>query len=304
MTKYFTDNFKLNPNWVTGFCDGESSFQLVIHKTPNMKLGWSVRLVFSIHLHKKDINVLYMLQKFFNVGNITMHKDTANYQVVAMSDLLIILEHFNKYPLISQKKADYVLFKKAYDLIKNKEHLTNLQNLINIRASMNKGLPERLLSDFPNTVPEIRPEIILSKDDKLIDMNYWIAGFVEGEGCFFVKTSKSKTHKLGLSVNLNFIIVQNIRDKELMEEIKLVLNCGSITINESSAIIRFTVTKFTDIQNKIIPFFDKYPLMGNKGKDYEDFKKVSDLMTKKSHLTKEGLDKILEIKSNMNFNRE
>ena len=40
-----------------------------------------------------------MLQKFFNVGNITMHKDTANYQVVAMSDLLIILEHFNKYPL-------------------------------------------------------------------------------------------------------------------------------------------------------------------------------------------------------------
>ena len=72
---------------------------------------------------------------------------------------------------------------------------------------MNKGLPERLLYDFPNTVPEIRPEIILSKDDKLIDMNYWIAGFVEGEGCFFVKTSKSKTHKLGLSVNLNFIIV-------------------------------------------------------------------------------------------------
>ena len=38
---------------------------------------------------KKDINVLYMLQKFFNVGNITMHKDTANYQVVAMSDLVI-----------------------------------------------------------------------------------------------------------------------------------------------------------------------------------------------------------------------
>ena len=142
------------------------------------------------------------------------------------------------------------------------------------------------------------------RDIKNTNYLYFLAGFVEGEGCFFVKTSKSKTHKLGLSVNLNFIIVQNIRDKELMEEIKLVLNCGSITINESSAIIRFTVTKFTDIQNKIIPFFDKYPLMGNKGKDYEDFKKVSDLITKKSHLTKEGLDKILEIKSNMNFNRE
>jgi hypothetical protein len=89
-----------------------------------------------------------------------------------------------------------------------------------------------------------------------------------------------------------------------MEEIKSTLNCGFITINESSAITRFAVTKFSDIQNIIIPFFDKYPLKGDKVKNFEEFKKVSDLITKKSHLTKEGLDKILKIKSNMNFNRK
>lgn len=229
----------------------------------------------------KDVDVLYLIQKYFGLGNVTLHKDTANFQVVSMKDLLKIIEHFNLYPLKTQKYNDFILFKKAYDLILNKEHLVNLQNLVNIRASMNKGLPERLLLDFPNTNPEIRPKSSFNKKDKLFDINYWIAGFVNGEGCFYIKTSKSKTHKLGLSVSLNFIVMQNIRDIKLMEEIKSRLGCGSITINESSAVIRYAVTKLSDIQNIIIPFFDKYPLMGDKIKNFEDLKKVSDLITKK-----------------------
>jgi len=89
-----------------------------------------------------------------------------------------------------------------------------------------------------------------------------------------------------------------------MEEIKSVLGCGSVTINEASQIARFSVTKLSDIQNIIIPFLDKYPIVGEKVKDYEDFKKVSDLITNKSHLTEEGLKEILAIKSKMNFNRK
>lgn len=245
-----------------------------------------------------------MIQEFFGVGSITINKNTANYQVTSMKDLLIIIEHFNKYLLRTQKHKYFILFAKAYDIILNKEHLTNLQWLVNIRASMNKGLPERLALDFPDTKPEVNQEFILKKDVKLPDFYHWIAGFVTGEGCFFVKTSKSKTHKLGLSVNLNFIVVQNLNDTVLMEEIKSVLGCGYVTINETSQIARFSVTKLSDIQNIIIPFLDKYPIVGEKVKDYEDFKKVSYLMTNKSHLTEEGLKEILTIKSKMNFNRK
>lgn len=244
-----------------------------------------------------------MIQEFFGVGSITINKDTVNYQVSSMKDLLIIIEHFNKYLLKTQKHKDFILFAKAYDIITNKEHLTNLQCLVDIRASMNKGLPERLALDFPDTKPEVKQEFI-KKDINLLDFYHWIAGFVTGEGCFFVKTSKSKTHKLGLSVSLNLIVVQNLKDTVLIEEIKSVLGCGSVTINETSKIARFSVTKLSDIQNIIIPFLDKYPIVGEKVKDYEDFKKVSDLITNKSHLTEEGLKEILVIKSKMNFNRK
>lgn len=64
------------------------------------------------------------------------------------------------------------------------------------------------------------------------------------------------------------------------------------------------MTKFSDITEKIIPFFDKYPLRGSKAKDFSDFCKVVELMKKKAHLTDEGLNEIKKIKSGMNSLRE
>jgi len=44
-------------------------------------------------------------------------------------------------------------------------------------------------------------------------------------------------------------------------------------------------------------------LQGVKAKNYENFKKVAELMKSKSHLTESGLEEIKSIKSEMNFVR-
>ena len=62
----------------------------------------------------------------------------------------------------------------------------------------------------------------------------------------------------------------------------------------------FKVTKIYDIQNKIIPFLQKYPILGIKAIDFVDFCKVAELIKEKKHLTKEGLDQIRNIKAGMN----
>ena len=49
--------------------------------------------------------------------------DAVKYQVSSIKDLAVIIEHFDKYPLITQKWSDYELFKQAVELIKRKEHL-------------------------------------------------------------------------------------------------------------------------------------------------------------------------------------
>jgi len=305
-SKYTTNANKFNPYFVTGFCDAESCFSLNIIKNPLFKLGWKISLVFSIHLHSKDIDILYLIQKFFGVGNVTLHGKSIMYQVTKLEDLVNIIEHFKIYPLKTQKYADFLLFKKGFDIINNKKHFTieGLHEVISIRASLNKGLPERLKLSFPSIKPIVRPEI---PRFYLVPMNsnikHWVAGFVSGEACFFIQTSKSKTHKLGISVTLNFFVIQNIRDSYLLSSFVQVFGCGSFYIVEKSGIIIFSVRKFSDITEKIIPFFEEYNIQGVKAKEFNDFKEASILMKSKLHLTKEGLDKIFLIKSRMNFNR-
>jgi hypothetical protein len=66
----------------------------------------------------------------------------------------------------------------------------------------------------------------------------------------------------------------------------------------------YTVTKFKDINEKIIPFFDKYPLIGTKMLNFASFKLVTQMMENKEHLTVEGIEKIKIIKSGMNTGKK
>ena len=65
----------------------------------------------------------------------------------------------------------------------------------------------------------------------------------------------------------------------------------------------FIITKFKD-NLKIIPFFEKYPIIGVKAKDYQDFVSIIELMKNKVHLTTQGLEKIRLIQSGMNKRRD
>jgi hypothetical protein len=64
------------------------------------------------------------------------------------------------------------------------------------------------------------------------------------------------------------------------------------------------IKNFADIENKIIPFFNRYPILGIKSLDFADFKKVAELIKNKEHLTAEGLNKITKIVAGMNLSRK
>lgn len=168
---------------------------------------------------------------------------------------------------------------------------------MSLKASINKGLPDQLKVAFPNIVPVNREDVV----NFGIPNPDWIAGFTSGEGSFLVRVFKSSNHRTGYQVQLRFQITQHIRDQALMEMIVKYLGCGFTSIRGDT--VDFHVVKFTDITEKIIPFFAKYRIVGVKEFNYEDFIMVADLINNKDHLTVEGLEKIKEIKSNMNDSR-
>lgn len=76
-----------------------------------------------------------------------------------------------------------------------------------------------------------------------------------------------------------------------------------ITVGEKS--VNLQITKFHDIINIIIPFFNQYPIFGLKSLDFADFKKVCEIIKTKEHLTSPAVfNKILKLKSGMNQHRK
>ncbi len=180
--KNFKTHTKLSPYWISGFSDAESTFSLRTHKDKTRKTGWRILPIFSIELHKKDLKLLEQIQSFFEIGSIYARKnrESAIYSVQSFADLSnTIIPHFNKYPLKSQKGKDFFLFKQALELINQKTLSTNekLQEIINIKASMNRNLSEKLLLAFPNTIPVSRSDIILdTSNSPALDAD-WLVGF-------------------------------------------------------------------------------------------------------------------------------
>lgn len=257
----------MNPDFVTGFSDAESSFIIGISKHPTCKTGWNVTPTFAICLHYKDLALLKRIQSFFLVGNIVINKTkgTVRFSVNSIKDIInVIIPHFMQYQLLSKKKADFELFKLVAEAVNRKEHLTTegLHKIISIRASMNRGLTEVLKKAFPNVTPCLRPKVELPKN---IDP-FWFVGFVEGEGCFEVKINNPTEYKPSGQILLRFTLTQHSRDSLLMNIFTQSLGCGRL--NKVSNLARLVVTKFSDIQLKIIPFFAKYSLQGSKRQDY------------------------------------
>jgi len=97
-----------------------------------------------------------------------------------------------------------------------------------------------------------------------------LAGFVSAEGSFMVNIKKSSTYKLGAGVELVFQITQHNRDEDLMKSLIFYFDCGYIKVRNKTTGLDFIVTKFSDINEKIIPFFMKNKLLGVKLQDFED----------------------------------
>lgn len=298
--------YKLNPWFVTGFIDAEGSFTVTVVKDSRRKLGRRVECKFQLGIHERDLPLLQQIREFFGgIGNI--YKSGApqmnNYVIYSNEDLLILVNHLENYPLLTQKGGDFLLFKKVVELVNNKApapplSIEGLYQIINIKASINLGLSEQLKSEFKNFSPVERPIIITEN----IPEPHWVSGFTSGEGNFSIKITKSSS-RTGYRVQLKFRLVQHSRDKLLMQVISKYFNTGKIyKYSEKSAVV-LEIFNFSDISETILPFFEKYPVIGIKQLDYLDWCKVAKLMSEGHHLTSEGITLIRFIKEKMNRKR-
>ena len=131
------------------------------------------------------------------------------------------------------------------------------------------------------------------------DLGNYLAGFTDGEGSFNVSFRLRKDYEIPWKISLCFNISQ--KDQVILSIFKKHLKCGTIRERKNDGIWYYEVNNFNAIQTNIIPFFNRFGfLSGKKKRDFSKFKQIAKPIENGDHLTIEGIQKILEIRKEMN----
>lgn len=136
----------LNPKWVSGFTAGDGGFSIYVRPAKDYLLGEKVYCRFHIAQHSKDLELMKLFIKFFGCGKVDVRSNTSTPRcdyIIQDTSFLVdkIISHFYLYPLLNLKHQDFICFRKALLLIKEKKHLSRegLDKIKSLNLQMNSN---------------------------------------------------------------------------------------------------------------------------------------------------------------------
>ena len=126
----------LNNHWLAGFSDADASFQI---KMINRNNKTEVRLNYQIDQKTND---LLLLIKNYLGGNIGygIIQDTYYYGSTSFGSAKKVINYFDTFHMLSNKHVNYLKWRKAYLIIKDKNHLNRngINKITKLKNTMNR----------------------------------------------------------------------------------------------------------------------------------------------------------------------
>jgi hypothetical protein len=189
------------------------------------------------------------------------------------------------------------------DKVKNKKaflYRANLEGSIVIANLINGKLRTEKINNLDCLLELINKRIsipIIPKEKDISDLtnSYWLAGFSDADASFQVKTLNRKERNKP-EIRLNYQLDQ--KNRFILDQLKEVFG-GSIGHRKSQDTFYYSSVSFGSAK-KVINYFDHYNLLSCKHINFIKWRNVYRLIQERKHLTKNGVYKILKIKSSMN----
>jgi LAGLIDADG endonuclease len=131
-------------------------------------------------------------------------------------------------------------------------------------------------------------------------LSAYISGYADGEGCFTVSISPRSKIRVGWEVRPSFSVSQNGDRAEVLYALQAYFGCGSIRPDRSDRTLKWETRRLGDILERVVPHFERWPLISGKHEDFVRFASVCRLMAAGEHRRREGLVEIVELARGMN----
>lgn len=266
--KFYKEFKKVKPNnklpskefleWFIGFFEADGCLLIPKNK----------QLYAIILSNNKDLNLLNYIKDNITFGNVLYHSkklNTYRWVVYNETDILLLIHLFNGNLVLPVRYVKLEIF------------ISN----INIKLLKNNKLIIKLINKCK--IPKLN--------------NAWLAGFTDGEGCFYVGKTQS-------FYRLSYIITQKYLANKIVFDILLLLlqniiNIKSGGVNNHSK-DNLYVLRISSLEacSKLKLYFDKYPLRSYKLLIYKDWLNFIDIAINDNlskNIRKVNLIKILDI---------
>ncbi len=128
----------------------------------------------------------------------------------------------------------------------------------------------------------------------------YLSGFADGEGCFMVSAAPRESLKVRWELRPSFSVSQNGDRAQVLTMMKDYFGCGSIRPDRSDKTLKYEVRSLTDLITKVIPHFERYPLLSAKQASFIGFRDICYAMQQGEHLSPDRIGSLITLASSLN----
>ena len=291
-TKFILDS-PIFRSYLAGLIEGDGTF--AVHNKESTNKRYSPMIIVCFKL--ADMPLANFLQNLTQCGKVYEKKGRGYilWQISKLTEVYIIVNLINGY-LRTPKIEALGRTIEWINLYKDRNINSKLPSTINILNVI--GTSQLVLKEL-NTSP--------------LNNDAWLSGFTDADGNFSINITTRKKGNYRVQLFFRLEVAQmytnnnsNISLFNIVSQISLLFNVNVLTRTrlfkgkEYTSFIIMAASK--NSLNKVIEYFDKYPLLSSKYLDYLDFCKVKNLQDSKK-LTSSYIATAQKIRENFNKTR-
>jgi hypothetical protein len=125
----------------------------------------------------------------------------------------------------------------------------------------------------------------------------FLSGFALGEGSFMIVCRKRGDYRRSFKLSAAFNVSQH--DRVPLDLFRETLGCGTLR-RAGNGGWYWEVNRLPDLAGRIVPFFDRFPIVGQKAEDFRLWRRAVMLLLPRDGLSDQDYHHVLALRERMN----